>query len=208
MLTDLSLDDWFWSSVCLAPFLAFAAAAFVIVRIRGKQSKIRSYVFATIVFGITFLLVISSVRIPMFLLVKTDQASAGARVTLDQLPRPNGMKLVDILNESFFSDVERCCCSYGRSYLLYGTSRPQQEALETYTQALLASGWTASGEQYETNHFLVRGLYESINISSGGDGGYIWGFGKHPSYRAAKNEFPNLIVVGIDYILPSRRECP
>ena len=207
MLTDIELDDWYWASFCLAPFVSLAVGFIVFQLTRRRRGEFKSSILALIAFLITGALMIFSVRILMLFLVRTDQASAGAYGTLDNLPYVDGIELAAVQDTSFYSDIGGCCCSYGRLWLLYGTSLPPQEALGLFARQLSASGWIAEGKQYETDRSFVRGAYEFIDLGYGGTGGNVWEWGKHPDYLAAENNYPHLIDAQIDYILPNRNVC-
>lgn len=209
MIKNLSVDDWFWASLCLAPLISFAVAVAILLLARRKHGRSTGAwdVFSVVAFVITFVLICLSPFALKSFVDKTDQARAGAYATLDQLPHVDGVELAAVRDTSFFSDEGGCRCSFGRLWILFGTSLPVQEAFDRYVQELQASGWRREGREYEKSRGFGRGAHLYLNVSYGGDPGGPWDWGKHPDYLAAKNSYSSILFVSIDYLLPDRREC-
>jgi hypothetical protein len=176
--------------------------------IRKKHSTLRVTVIAIAAFVITFLLTCLSVYVPTLLFVKTDQASAAAHASFQQIPQIEGIELVDIVDTSFVSDEGgKCCCSYGRLNILYGISLPFQEAAARYGEVLPSLGWTRYERRYGSDNTFIRGDHEYLNISHASDEGYLLWWGGYSVFRNAQDEYPDLMIVRIDHILPGRNVC-
>lgn len=207
MLKNFYLEGWATVSICLAPFVALAVAIIVLWRTRGKAGHQLRMALATGAFAFVFFLVLFSVRLPEALLVKTEDASSGAHRTLQELSKIDVIELAAVRDEAFYSEIGGCCCSYGRTYAVFGTSLPPQEALEEFIQQLQASGWVRDTQWHTRSPSFIRGDHEDLNVSYGMPPGQAWDNGRHPDYVAATATFSNTLKVRIDYILPTRQVC-
>jgi hypothetical protein len=209
MAQNLSLDYLFWASLCLAPVISSAVAVAMLLLARRKQGGSFGVwdVFALTAFVITFLLICLSPFAFKSFVDKTNQAIAGAHATLDQLPHVDGVELAAVRDSSFFSEEGGRYCSFGRLWILFGTSLPAPEAFDRYVQELQSSGWRREGRDYEKSRGFGRDAHAYLNISYNDAPNEPWDWGKHPDYLTARNSYSSILFVSIDYVIPSRREC-
>jgi len=207
MLTGFSLEGWATVSLCLAPFVAIAATIVVLKLTRKKGSPRLRTILAVGTFALAFFVILASVRLPEALLVRTEEASTGAYHTLQELRGMDGVELAAVREESFYSEIGGCCCSYGRLFVIFGTTLSRPEAFHQFIQQLEAKAWVQEGQVYPTSRSLTRGDHEGLTVSYGRSPGQIWNYGRDPDYVAATSDFPNIIEIHISYILPTRQAC-
>ncbi len=95
-------------------------------------------------------------------------------------------------------------CYYAKGYVVAGSSLPEADALDAYTQKVQALGWTRDMTQYGFERLLNRGANESMVIFSYEPGIEIR---DAVGYTQLKKEYKSVIVIRVDYTVPARDGC-
>ncbi len=135
---------------------------------------------------------------------KLQEAKDGLNMSVAQLPNLSDFDVVTIMSGESSATASGETCYYAQAYVVLGTSLPEEKALEVYVDALESLGWIIERSDLERTRVLSRGMYERITVSHGSPG---WAVESNEDYKQAKNIYPTVILVVVDFMLPGRERC-
>lgn len=134
---------------------------------------------------------------------KPEEARKGLEHTIAGLSVSNDFDLVASISENFSQSAAGKTCYYGRMYLIYGTLLSEDVATELYLDQLQDSGWLLERELTYT-WILTRGENERIGVTLNTAG---WLIESNENYQQARKDYPTLLIVTVDFMLPKVDEC-
>jgi hypothetical protein len=135
---------------------------------------------------------------------KLREARKGLDGSVAQLPSVSDFDVVTILSGESSITGSPKTCYYAQAYVVLGTSLSEEKALDVYVDELQSLGWTTERSDLENLRVLGRGMHEQIAVSYGGPG---WTIETNEDYIRAKDIYPTIIFVTVDFMLPNRDEC-
>ncbi len=142
---------------------------------------------------------------PISQFVKKSQTKSGLDAAMAQLP---GAPLFEVVKSVTFEYVESEP-GFGpdyylaRGYVIFGSSLPEQDALNTYFQKVQALGWVPRREQYTNSKVLRRASNELMEIYIGNPGVDI---NDTVDYALVRVRYKGVIFVRVDYMVPPPTE--
>lgn len=124
--------------------------------------------------------------------------------TRASLPDIKEFETVGALTEDFSYTAYKHTCYYSRSYIIYGTFLEEVEALNLYIETMTSNGWKVTRDDMERTRVLLRGKNESITAQFNLAGPVTE---SHPTYEQARELYPTIIIVIVDYVLPQVDGC-
>ncbi len=137
---------------------------------------------------------------------KQQEARRGLDAALAQLPTLQRFTTAKILvYESHDAEhSSEYVCYYAKGYIVAGSSLPAEDAVSYYAQSVQPLGWSPNSDKLASERLLDRGLYERIVISPYEPEIEIQ---NAVGYAQLKKTYLSVIVIRVDYTLPSRDRC-
>jgi hypothetical protein len=124
-------------------------------------------------------------------------AEQGLQAAQRQVPDLNEFEAI-AREQRTVQDADYAHCYYSTLNIAFGTTLPEAEALDRYTDALLSLGWKYDEEPEKISRLLKGGSGRYISVKNYSGTVFLG----NTEYAEAKDDYPTVIFVRLEYFPP------